>query len=110
MIPEEGRILSPAILLALGACAVALGTVGLVAAGGSVQQETEPTRVAEVVEVMPDSAGLGAHDVGMVTATHPLLPARFQGIDDENLASPMLHHPPVPAEVELWVEKWSSTF
>jgi len=109
MIPEEGRILSPAILLAIGACAVTLGTVCLVAAGGSLQ-EPEPARVAEEVAVMPDVAALGANHVGMVTETHPLLPPRFHGVDDEILASPMLHHPPFAAEVEVWVEKWSSTF
>jgi membrane-bound lytic murein transglycosylase D len=109
MIPEEGRILSPAVWLAMGACAVTLGTVRLVAAGGSLQ-EAEPPRVVEAVEVMPDVVALGANRVGMVTAAHPLLPPRFHGIDDEILASPMLHHPPFAAEVEVWVEKWSSTF
>ena len=51
----------------------------------------------------------GAAD-GVVFAQHPVLPARFAGLDDELLASPMLHHPPFAAEVDKWVGFWSENF
>jgi membrane-bound lytic murein transglycosylase D len=109
MIPEEGRALSTALLLAVGACAVGFTTVRLVQARSDLPAP-QPEHVAGVLQALPDVGVLGADDAGMVASAHPLLPPRFHGVHDEILASPMLHHPPFAAEVDLWVDKWSTNF
>jgi len=109
MIPEEGRALSTALLLAVGACAVGFTTVRLVQARSDLPAP-QPEHVAGVVQALPDVGVLGADDAGMVASAHPLLPPRFHGVHDEILASPMLHHPPFAAEVEVWIDKWSTNF
>jgi len=47
---------------------------------------------------------------GVVLAMHPSLPASFEGIQDELLASPMLHHPDFAAAVARWTGFWESNF
>ncbi len=109
--PEETGLRSPALILAAGAIVVGLGTFRLVEARAEAVRshagdEAAPT-VAEVVDVEPEG---GATPAGVVVSAHPVLPERFHGVEDAILASPMLHHPPFAAEVERWVERWSTTF
>ena len=61
-------------------------------------------------EARPVEAPPGVEPTGVVVAGHPILPPRFSGLEDELLASPMLHHPPFAAEVRKWVGLWSDDF
>jgi membrane-bound lytic murein transglycosylase D len=103
-IPEEAGLRNPTLMLALGACLVGFGTMRLVdartAAPAAEAGNVQPVEVMPTVEAAP----------GIVAAGHPLLPERFHGVRDEILASPMLHHPPFAAEVERWVDRWSTAF
>lgn len=65
------------------------------------------------VEVV-DAAGpvaLGDTDraAWVIREDHPILEARFVGIEDELLASPMLWHPEFQDEVARWVHFWETS-
>jgi membrane-bound lytic murein transglycosylase D len=102
-IPDEGSASQPALALMLAAGVAAFATVGLTRAGAGDPATPEVT-AAEPVEPMPAVAV-----PGVVPAGHPVLPPRFAGLEDEILASPMLYHPPFAAEVEEWVQRWSTS-
>lgn len=104
MIPNESSVRSPVLMLACAACVVGFGTVRLAAARPDAPTP-EPEPVLQSVEVMPE-----VPLAGIVASGHPVLPARFAGLEDEILASPMLYHPPFAAQVDRWVERWSVTF
>ncbi len=108
---ERTSPVGPAGLLLLAAATISLGTTALMgardrldarsAAGGTVAAPVEPVeQIAEPTGWRP----------GVVATAHPLLPPTFEGVEDAILASPMLHHPPFAAEVDAWVDRWSSTF
>jgi hypothetical protein len=99
---EDSRPPTPTLALALAASAVVFGTAGLVRARES-RPPDPPEATVQAVEPMPTVAV-----AGVVSNGHPVLPARFAGLEDELLASPMLYHPPFAAEVEVWVDRWST--
>jgi membrane-bound lytic murein transglycosylase D len=101
--PDLDRAPTPALALVLAACAVVFGTAGLVRAR-DVGPVAEADATVQPVEPLPALVVSG-----VVPQGHPVLPARFAGLEDELLASPMLHHPPFAAEVEVWVDRWSSS-
>jgi len=95
---------SPGLLLALIACTVAYGTDRLVSSRGSM---TPAARLSEQADLA--ALAQASWDV-TVRPEHPLLAEQFHAIEDELLASPMLHHPEFQAEVERWVGRWSNAF
>ena len=94
---------SPGLLLVLIACLVGWGTQGLALARSTraeVRVRDDVTRLARA-----------ARPSGPVVSTdHPLLPVQFWGIEDELLASPLLHDPEFRAEVERWIGFWETNF
>jgi membrane-bound lytic murein transglycosylase D len=94
----------PGLVLALIACAVGYGTDRLVSSRGAL---TPAARLSEEADLAALAAA--SWDV-TVRPEHPLLPARFYALEDELLASPMLHHPEFQDEVERWVGRWANGF
>jgi membrane-bound lytic murein transglycosylase D len=137
--PEERRHYAPLITLAALACIASAATAalalersksgpptlvpestldggvsvqGLAQRPGASEKTTGDGPLAEPPVLPSPLAPLPA---GMATAdsdvpAHPLLPDALSGLDDELLASPMLHHPPFAREVERWVERWREGF
>lgn len=133
--PDERAIRSPGLVLLLGACLVGFVTVSLSDIRESVvfepiAQTAGPVRDGEVRPVdevpsiddvrgarggrtpsrSPGDTGVTTFADNTVVVGHPILPPRFEGLRDELLASPMLHHPPFAAEVDHWVGLWSENF
>jgi len=104
VVPNESAVRSPGLILGLAACVVGYGTLRLVESRDDVGMRLEATSLepVEQVEIVGSE--------GVVVAGHPTLPPRFSGLEDELLASPMLHHPPFAAEVDRWVGFWSDNF
>ena len=94
MEPDRTPIRSRGLVLILIACAVGFGTDRLVSSRGAL---TPAARLSE----QADLAVLAEADWEVtVRPEHPLLPAQFHSIEDELLASPMLHHADFQVEVE----------
>lgn len=96
------------VLLTLTALGVgtAVGTRALSSARDNVAASIKPEldevlAVTETYEPAIDSDAL-------VLVGHPHLPERLTGIEDALLASPILFHPDVVAEMERWTGYWSS--
>ena len=111
-VPNESAVRSPGLILGLAACVVGYGTLQLVERQDAVEPWTLASAPTGPVgeprgEVQPVEALTGMQAVYVVAAGHPALPPRFSGLEDELLASPMLHHPPFAAEVDRWVRFWS---
>jgi hypothetical protein len=49
-------------------------------------------------------------EASLAAPEHPVLPPDLAALQDELLASSMLHHPPFATEVERWVGHWSERF
>jgi membrane-bound lytic murein transglycosylase D len=104
MEPDRTPIRSRGLVLILIACAVGFGTDRLVSSRDAL---TPAARLSE----QADLAVLAEADWEVtVRPEHPLLPAQFHSIEDELLASPMLHHADFQVEVERWVGRWSDAF
>lgn len=101
---REGPIRSPGICLALIACLAGTGTHSLFRAQA---HEPGPTEVTIREAARPP---LGAGPQRVAALDHPLLPASLIGLEDELLASPMLHNPEFRAEVDRWIGRWTTSF
>jgi membrane-bound lytic murein transglycosylase D len=102
VVPNEAAVRNPLLLLVLLACTAGFATLRLSQARG----EASPAELLAVEEEMIASPADGPVD-GVVLAAHPTLPPRFAGLEDELLASPMLHHKGFAEEVSRWVRFWS---
>jgi peptidoglycan lytic transglycosylase D len=95
---------SPGLLLLLAAALTGGGTYALTTARSAVPESIRPdleasTRMAAALPID-----------GIVLPAHPVLPERFAGLEDELLASPMLHHPEFAQAVHRWTGFWGSNF
>ncbi|MEM7414582.1 MAG: lytic transglycosylase domain-containing protein [Gemmatimonadota bacterium] len=93
-------------LLAVFGAGTVVGTSALSNARDHVADSIEP-ELDEALAVT-ESYVSAVHSDDLVVVGHPHLPARLTGIEDELLASRMLFHPDVVAEVERWTGYWSS--
>jgi transglycosylase-like protein with SLT domain len=95
---------SPGLILALMGSLVGVVTNALVDATASMA--VEPVSIEASTD--PLAASSEARTALLVPAGHPLLEARFVGMEDELLSSPMLWHPGFQAEVKRWVHFWET--
>ena len=135
--PDRRSHYGPLLTLAALACIASLATVALaverssygppLSAAETLRSGVTPKGLARRPESEPGAAddapapvtpsAIPAPVVGPATArpadrapAHPLLPDALAQLDDELLASPMLHHPPFAEEVERWVQRWRGGF
>lgn len=103
-LPDRGLGVTGTVLLLALAGLTGWSTWSLATARAEIAESIRPEleAMAVVTEAVPSE--------GAVLAEHPLLPPHFEGMADELLASPMLHHPEFIEEVNRWVGYWSRNF
>jgi membrane-bound lytic murein transglycosylase D len=103
-LPDRGLGATGTVLLLALAVLTVWSTWSLATARAGIAESIGPE-----LEAMTEVADQVAVD-GAVLPQHPVLPEHFEGMVDELLASPMLHHPEFAEEVDRWVGRWSSNF
>lgn len=103
-LPDRGLGATGTVLLLALAAVTGWSTWSLATARAGIAESIGPEleAMSEVAEQVPVD--------GAVLPEHPILPERFEGMVDELLASPMLHHPEFAAEVDRWIGRWSTNF